>query len=335
MASVGFAQLWKAQEEASLPFSFQRDESSTSINTKIKLESKEIHQRRTAVLCSNYYYYYFPLCRRRNIVQKQRILDDLNSIHPLHTDTIAQFPNLSLLLTLTQSDWQPNFAWAIKDAVELPFLFNLPTPSVAYDFLSIAIAFSAIMPQVTEEEYAEDILADLFGNSTYLSSPPGSAQRQRIRNDYRDWQKIANLLFLDELYNTCHEESCGFWQTEPSEICLEDYNPNANSEPLLVRFWLWLMGGWQTSFSFELPYNPHAESPNADTRDASDTEFVLVYAVALFLVRSSYHIKLNIEQGDRSAKTRAKVWFLGRESSVAVPEPAVVQQRRQSPTPYG
>jgi hypothetical protein len=207
------------------------------------------------------------------------------------------------LLALPQAEWQPNFSWAIKDAIELPFLFYLPTPSVAYDFLSLAIAFSAVMPQVTGETYAENMPADLFGNSTYLSSPPGSAQRQRIKNDYRDWQKIAGLLWLDELYVTCHEKSCVFWQAEPSEVRLIDSNSNTDSEPLLVRFWLWLMGGWSTCFSFDVPYNPHTEYPRNGTRDTTDTEFILVYAVAEFLVRSSYHISLSIERDSRSLNT--------------------------------
>jgi hypothetical protein len=333
MASVGFAQLWRAQEEASAPFSFQRAESSTSIGTKIQEENDDVRQRRTAVLCSNYYYYYFPLCRRRHIVQKQRILADLTAIHPVDADTQAQFPNLPLLLALTQTEWQPNFSWAIKDAMELPFLFNLPTPSVAYDFLAMAIAFSAVMPQVAGETYAEDILADLFGNSTYLSSPRGSAQRQRIKNDYRDWQKIAALLWLDELYITCHEESCVFWQAEPSEVRLIDSNSNTDSEPLLVRFWLWLMGGWKTCFSFDVPYNPHTESPRIGTRDTTDAEFILVYAVAKFLGRSSYHINLSIERDSASLNTTVKIFFLGAQNSLSVPAPAIVQQRRRSPMP--
>ncbi|KAE8452943.1 hypothetical protein EG329_012130 [Mollisiaceae sp. DMI_Dod_QoI] len=51
------------------------------------------------------------------------------------------------------------------------------------------------MPRTLGEVFAKSILADLFGNSTHLSSPPGSAQRQRIKNDYRDWQKTVALLF--------------------------------------------------------------------------------------------------------------------------------------------
>jgi hypothetical protein len=54
------------------------------------------------------------------------------------------------------------------------------------------------MPSITSEARAEDILADVFGNLTHFSSPPGSAQRQRIMNDYEEWQKIAILLFLDK-----------------------------------------------------------------------------------------------------------------------------------------
>jgi hypothetical protein len=328
MASIGFAQLWTTQEEASAPFSFQRGESSTSIGTKMRQETEEVRQRRTAVLCSNYYYYYFPLCRRRNIIQKQRIISDLGSINPIDANTKAQFPNLPLLLTLTQTDWQPNFGWAIKDAAELPFLFHLPTPSVAYDFLSTAIAFAAVMPQVSTEKNAEDALADLFGNSTYLTSPPGSAQRQRIKNDYRDWQKIAESLFLDQLYSTCYEESCTLWNVASSQIRLEDSDLNPDSDPLLVRFWLWLMSGWQTCFSFNVPYNPHTAPPQNDTRGGIDNEFVLVHAVAQFLVRSAYNITLSIELDSGSASTLAKVCFSEAHNSLSLPAPAIVQEPR-------
>lgn len=333
MASIGFARLWKSQEEDNLAFSFQRDDSSTSIGTRIRQENSEVRQRRTAVLCSNYYYYYFPLCRRRHIVKKQRIMADLNAIHPVDADTQAQFPNLPLLLSLTQADWQPNFSWAVKGGVELPFLFNLPTPSVAYDFLSMAIAFAAVMPQVTDEIQAEDILADLFGNSTYLSSPPGSAQRQRIKNDYRDWKKIAGLLWLDELFITCHEECCTFWQAELSEVRLRKSNPNPESDPLLIQFWLWLMGGWKTCFSFEVPFNPNTESLKNSTKKMADSDFILVYTVAQFLVRASYHIDLNIEQDTRNQNTVVKISFLGAQASLSAPPAAVIQERRASPMP--
>ncbi|KAG9234418.1 hypothetical protein BJ875DRAFT_509629 [Amylocarpus encephaloides] len=327
MASIGFAQLWRAQEEASTQFSFQREGSSTIVGTTRIQENEEVRQRRTAVLCSNYYYYYFPLCRRRHIVQKKRIITDLSSICPVDVDIEAQFPNLPLLLTLTQAEWQPNFSWAIKDAVELPFLFNLPTPSVAYDFLSVAIAFSAVMPQITDEIYGENILADMFGNSTYLSSPPGSAQRQRIKNDYRDWQKIAGLLWLDELFVTCHEESCQLWQAEPSNIRLVEQKSNPEFEPLLVRFWLWLIGGWKSTFQFEVPYNPHFRTRQSVTRNTGDQDFILVYSTAKFLALSSYHVSLSIEEDSTSRKSIGKVSFIGAQAVLSVPAPAIVQQR--------
>lgn len=327
MASIGFAQLWRAQEEAGTQFSFQREGSSTSIGAAKKQEKEDVRQRRTAVLCSNYYYYYFPLQRRRHLVQKTRIIADLSSIHQVHDETEAQFPNLSLLLDLTQAERQPNFSWAIKDAVEFPFLFNPPTPSVAYDFLSIAIAFSAVMPQITDEVYGENILADLFGNSTYLTCPPGSAQRQRIKNDYRDWRRLAGLLWLDELFLTCHEESCQFWQVELSEIRLKDSKSSPETEPLLVQFWLWLMGGWKSSFLFDVPYNPHFQTRQSGSKNAWKDNFINVYSTAKFLTRSSYHVSLGIERDPATGSSIGKVSFLGAQIALSVPAPAILQDK--------
>lgn len=324
MASIGFAQLWRAQEKAGTQFSFQREGSTSSIGTTKTQEKEEVRQRRTAVLCSNYYYYYFPLCRRRHIVQKKRVIGDLSSMQPVHDEIEAQFPNLSLLLDLIQAEWQPNFSWAIKDAVELSFLFNLPTPSVAYDFFSVALAFSAVMPQITDEVYGENILADLFGNSTYLTCPPGSAQRQRIKNDYRDWRKIAGLLWLDELFLTCHEESCQFWQVEPVDIRLMESRTNPETEPLLVQFRLWLMGGWKSNFLFDVLYNPRIQTRQLAIKKYWNEEFIIVYSTAKFLTRSSYHI---IERDPASGKSIGKVSFLGAQKALSVPAPAIVQDR--------
>jgi hypothetical protein len=184
MASVGFALLWKAQEDASTPFSFPRNESPTSIRPRTREEHEHVRQRRTAVLCSNYYYYYFPLCRRRDVVQKQRILSDLKGIHPVDADVQVQFPNLPLLLDLTAAEWKPNFAWAVKDAIELPFLFHLPTPSIAYDFLSIALAFSAVMPQIADAACAESILA---------AAPSASESRTIITTGRRSSRSCGSM----------------------------------------------------------------------------------------------------------------------------------------------
>lgn len=240
----------------------------------------------------------------------------------------AQFPNLPLLLDLTRTEWKPNFAWAVRDAIELPFLFHLPTPNVAYDFLSIAIAFSAVMPHIASEACAENILADLFGNTTHLSSPPGSAQRQRIKNDYKDWQKIAGLLFLDESYITCHEQSCQLWKVDQSSMKLPDHGRDSEWEPLIAKFWLWLMGGWQTCFSLKLSYSPGSQSePTSDGRTI-DAESVIVYSVAEFLVRSSYHISLKVETDAKNGSTLVRINFLGAQDSLSLPAPAVVQQQR-------
>jgi hypothetical protein len=333
MASVGFALLWKAQEDAGTPFSFQRSESPTSTRPWTREEHEHVRQRRTAVLCSNYYYYYFPLCRRRDVVQKQSILADLKGIHPVDTDVQAQFPNLPLLLDLTAADWKPNFAWAVKDAIELPFLFHLPTPSVAYDFLSIALAFAAVMPQIADDACAESILADLFGNSTHLSSPPGSAQRQRIKNDYHDWQKIVALLWLDELFMSCHEQACVLWGVEKSTTRMVDCDPDGDEDPLVVKLWLWLMSGWQTCFSFQTSRDPRRDEQGTSDAGASDAESALVYSIAEFLVRSSYNISLKIEHDANSGNTFVKIYFLGARESLSVPAPAVVQQRRRGILP--
>ncbi|KAF7507109.1 hypothetical protein GJ744_010922 [Endocarpon pusillum] len=296
-ASIGFAHLWRAQEEGTAPFSFQRPESSISTATNLQKEGNE---------------------DRRHIVPKQRIMDNLNAIHPVDADIQAQFPDLPLLLALNQAEWRPSFSWVIRGSVELPLLFYLPTPSVAYDFLTMAIAFSADMLQVTDEACAENILSELFGNSTCLSCPRGSAQRQRIKNDYRDWQKIAGLLWLDDLFAACHEESCILWQTGPSEVRMMDSALNRDSEPLLNRFWLWLMGGWSTCFSFEVPHNGDTEPTRSGIKDSQNTDFILVHAVAEFLVRSSYQINLHIEQ-DSECNKCVKLSFVGQQNFLSVP----------------
>ena len=333
IASIGFALLWKSQEDSSTLFSFQRNDPSMSLRPRTRDEHEHVRQRRTAVLCSNYYYYYFHLSRRRHIIRKDRILSDLKRIHPVDPDVQALFPNLPLLLDLTKAEWRPNFAWAVKNSIELPFLFHLPTPSVAYDFLSIAIAFSAVMPHITSEACAENILADLFGNSTHLSSPPGSAQRQRIMNDYNDWQKIAGLLFLDESYINCHEQSCQLWKVDQSIARLPDLDADSDVEPLLVKFWLWLMGGWQTCFSFKISNNPHTEPTDATDTSTSNTEPVIVYSVAEFLVRSSYHTSLKVERDAKSGDSFVKICFTGAQDSLRVPAPAVVQLKRHGVIP--
>lgn len=177
-------------------------------------------------------------------------------------------------------------------------MFRLPTPSVTYDFLSIAIAFSTSMPQVTGEKFADGILADLFWKLDISKLSPGSVQRQRIKNEYTDWQKITSLSRLNQLYNTCHEESCLLWKVDPFEIRVHDSDlSKTNSEPLLIQFWLWLMGGWKTCFSFEVHYNPQTES----SKDDADSELILVYAE--LLVHSSYHVDLSIERDSATRKT--------------------------------